>query len=67
MKTEKCPKCGSTEREPGRVYPRGSLTDIRFKADSESDLSFKKQVAALACPQCGFIELYICDIPERAS
>jgi predicted nucleic-acid-binding Zn-ribbon protein len=59
MKKEGCPKCGSPKRESGKVYQQGTLYDIRFKADSASELSLKKQVAALACQQCGYIELYL--------
>ena len=59
MKPNSCPKCGSTERERGRVYEAGQLQDVRFKADSASLLSFKKEVAAVACSKCGYIEFYL--------
>lgn len=61
MNADSCPKCGSTERERGRVYEAGRLTDIRFKADAAPAWSFKKPVAALACAKCGYIEFYLSD------
>jgi len=61
MKTDSCPKCGSTEREPGKLYEPGRVTDIRFKADAAPILSYKKKVTALACSKCGYIEFYLSD------
>jgi predicted nucleic-acid-binding Zn-ribbon protein len=61
MKTEACPKCGSTERERGEIFPKGSLWDVRFRAETASELAFKKKVVALACSTCGFIELFLAD------
>lgn len=59
MKTDSCPKCGSAERERGKVYEQGTLNDVRFKANAAPGLSRKKQVAAVACLKCGYIELYL--------
>ena len=59
MKTDSCPKCGSVERERGKVYEQGSLNDVRFKADAAPGLSLKKRVAAVACLECGYIEFYL--------
>jgi predicted nucleic-acid-binding Zn-ribbon protein len=61
MKTNSCPKCGSTEWERGKVYEQGGLTEIRFKADAASVFSFKKELAALACAKCGYVEFHISD------
>jgi predicted nucleic-acid-binding Zn-ribbon protein len=54
-----CPKCGSLERERGRVYEPGTFNDIRFQAFGESQWHFKKQVTALACSKCGYVEFYL--------
>ena len=62
MNANTCPKCGSTERERGRVYEAGKLTDIRFKADDAPAFSYKKQVDAVACSKCGYIEFYLSDL-----
>lgn len=59
MKPEPCPKCSSKERVRGKIYERGTLNDIRFKADEASGLSFKEPLAALACSKCGYIEFYL--------
>jgi predicted nucleic-acid-binding Zn-ribbon protein len=59
MKIEPCPKCGSTNRERGEVFPKGTLWDVRFKSAESFGLSFKKKVAAIACPKCGYIEFYL--------
>jgi predicted nucleic-acid-binding Zn-ribbon protein len=59
MKTEACPKCGSAKRERGQMYPMSELTDIRFKSETSSAFSFKKEVAAWACSSCGYIELFL--------
>jgi predicted nucleic-acid-binding Zn-ribbon protein len=59
MNTEPCPKCDSTQRERGELFPKGSLWDVRFKTETASELSFKKHVIALACSSCGYIELYL--------
>jgi predicted nucleic-acid-binding Zn-ribbon protein len=61
MKEDPCPKCGSSERERGEVFPRSTLWDVRFKSEAASELSVKKKITALACPKCGFIELYMAD------
>jgi predicted nucleic-acid-binding Zn-ribbon protein len=61
MISDSCPKCGSTERERGRIYEAGRVTDIRFKADAAPVFSYKKQVSALACSKCGYIEFYLSD------
>ena len=61
MKKDACPKCGSTERERGEIFPKGSLWDVRFKPDAASGLSLKKRVSALACSSCGYIELFLTD------
>ena len=61
MKADACPKCGSTKRERGEIFPKGSLWDVRFKSESAFDLSLKKKVAALACSSCGYIELFLAD------
>ena len=61
MKTGSCLKCGSIEREQGKLYEAGKLNDIRFKADAASGLSFKKIVTALACLKCGYVEFYLSD------
>jgi predicted nucleic-acid-binding Zn-ribbon protein len=60
-KSDVCPKCGSSKRERGEIFPKGSLWDIRFKSDIAFDLSLKKKVVALACSSCGFIELYLAE------
>ena len=59
MKRGPCPKCGSTERDQGKIYEAGQAKDVRFKSDGASIFSFKKGVVASACPKCGFIELYL--------
>ncbi len=59
MRIDPCPKCGSPERKRGKIYEKGTLYDIRFKADEAPELSFKENVAALACSKCGYIELYL--------
>jgi predicted nucleic-acid-binding Zn-ribbon protein len=61
MKTDACPKCGSTERERGEIFPKGSLWDIRFKSETSFELSLKKKVVAFACSSCGYIELFLGD------
>jgi len=61
MKTDACPKCGSTKRERGQIFPKGNLWDVRFKSETSSGLSLKKKVAALACSSCGYIELFLTD------
>jgi len=61
MKTDSCPKCGATERQRGEIFPKGSLSAVRFKAETSWDLSLKKKVVALACSSCGYIELFLAD------
>ena len=63
MKTHPCPKCDSTEREPGKLYEVGSLRDVRFKSDADSAFVLKKQVVAVACTACGYLELFLTE-PE---
>lgn len=38
MRIETCPKCGSTKRERGEIFPKGSLGDVRFKSEQSSEL-----------------------------
>ncbi len=62
LKTNACPKCGSTERQRGEILPKGQLfLDIGFRPESASEFSLKKKIVALACPSCGFIELFLAD------
>ena len=73
MKNTACPKCGAIERERGEIFPRGVPWDVRFKPDVASGESLKEQVVALAagvgrkrvvalaCPSCGYIELFLAD------
>ncbi len=55
----KCLRCGSTRLDRGKVYPKGVLWDIRFKSDHDHGLSLKQKVRALACLDCGHIELML--------
>ncbi len=73
MKTDACPKCGSTERERGELFPKGTFTEIRFKSETSAGLREsiaqgfeRKKVVALACSSCGYIELFLAgqDNPE---
>jgi predicted nucleic-acid-binding Zn-ribbon protein len=61
MKTDSCPKCGSPERVRGKIFQQGTIADVRFKADDAPALSLKKQMEALACQKCGFIEFFLAD------
>jgi predicted nucleic-acid-binding Zn-ribbon protein len=61
MKKGPCPKCGSPDRDQGKIYKAGNASDVRFKSDAAPFLSNKKGIIALACPKCGFIELYLSD------
>lgn len=65
MKTDPCPRCGSSDRDRGEIFPKGSLWDIRFKPESASEMSPKKKVAAVACSSCGYIELFLADHETR--
>jgi len=56
-KPNTCPKCGKMRWEEGRLYKRGSLEDIRFRAVDAPPLSMKKRVEARVCQACGYIEL----------
>jgi predicted nucleic-acid-binding Zn-ribbon protein len=58
---DKCPKCGSTNREKGKLFPEGVLWEIRYWADEASILSFKQKIIAFACLSCGYIELLLKD------
>jgi predicted nucleic-acid-binding Zn-ribbon protein len=64
MKTDACPKCGANDRQHGKIYEKGSLNDIRFKADAAGALTLKKQLIALACSQCGCVEFFLADLHE---
>ncbi len=66
-KTDACPKCGSTTRERGEIFPKGSLWDVRFKSETSSGLSLKRKVLALACSSCGYIELFLADHDAAAA
>jgi predicted nucleic-acid-binding Zn-ribbon protein len=67
MKTDACPKCGSTERERGEMFPKGHFTEIRFKSETSGLKELvaqgfeRKKVVALACSSCGYIELFLAD------
>ena len=52
-----CPKCGMSRWDVGKLFKRGALEDIRFRADSAPSLSTKKRVEARVCQGCGHIEL----------
>ncbi len=54
-----CPRCDSLNREKGMLYRSGTNERSKFRADDAAPLSFKKDVAAVACLKCGFIELYL--------
>jgi predicted nucleic-acid-binding Zn-ribbon protein len=60
---DNCPKCGSTKREQGELFDKGTLWDIRYREDNAHFLSFKRKLVALACLSCGHIELLLKDIP----
>ncbi len=60
---DKCPKCGSIQREQGVLFAKGTLWDVRFRADNAHFLSLKKKTVALACLSCGYIELLLKDLP----
>jgi len=48
LKKDACPKCGSTKRERGEIYQKGSMWDVRFMPKTSFGLSPKKKMAALA-------------------
>jgi predicted nucleic-acid-binding Zn-ribbon protein len=62
---DKCPRCGSTEREDGKLFVKQTGWDIRFKSNRISLLSWKKKVQAAACTSCGHVELSLEDRPHR--
>ena len=43
MKTDACPKCGSTEREPGEIFPKGSLWDVTFEPAARFRIESEKE------------------------
>jgi predicted nucleic-acid-binding Zn-ribbon protein len=61
---EKCLKCGSTNREQGAIFPRGTPWDVRYQAQDSFFLSRKKEIVALACLSCGHVELLLKDIAD---
>lgn len=66
MGTDACPKCGSTERKGGRIYQAGTVYGLRFKSDAATFPSFGEDVAAVACPKCGYVELHLSAPLRRA-
>ena len=54
-----CAKCGSDNRKMGKLYRKGTLDNILFHEDDAPRMSFKKEVAALTCMDCGYIELFL--------
>jgi predicted nucleic-acid-binding Zn-ribbon protein len=60
----RCPKCGSDLRQDGALYKKGTLDRISFLADDAPRLALKHPVHAVACSNCGFVELYLDE--ERA-
>ncbi len=64
--TFKCPVCGSTRRDRGTLYVRGTLWKVLFKAATDSFFAFKQRVDAIACEDCGHIELRLANVPARA-
>jgi predicted nucleic-acid-binding Zn-ribbon protein len=65
VQSEACPKCGSTNRERGKIFPKGSLWDVRFSSESAFGVTLKKKVVAVACSSCGYIELYLAGRDEQ--
>ena len=51
-----CPRCGSSEREFGKL---GTNWSLRFRADRAPVFSLNKKVRALACLGCGHVELLL--------
>lgn len=64
MDTAVCPKCGSENREPGKLfpYPWGFRGDIRFQGENAYPFHYKDTVSATACMSCGYIELYLAKV-----
>lgn len=61
MDTVVCPKCGSDNRERGKLFPGpwGFRWDIRFQAENAYWFNNKDVTTAIACMSCGYIELYL--------
>lgn len=62
---EKCPRCGSTEQDVGRLFVNQTNWNIRFRSNRASILSRKKQVQATACSSCGHVELRLMEYAGR--
>ena len=60
---DKCPKCGSTNREEGDMVTPWTL---RYRRKGAFPLSGGKEIVALACLSCGHIELLRKDIADTA-
>jgi len=59
MNDEICPKCRTGNRVRGQIFVKGTMNDVRFKADDAPTFSLKKKVVAFACQKCGFVEFYL--------
>ena len=60
---DKCPKCGSTNREEGEML---NVWNVRYRRKRAFPLSSGKEIVALACLSCGHIELLRKDIADTA-
>jgi hypothetical protein len=57
---EKCPKCLSDQRVRAEFATGGNEPcGIRFRPEDLVKFSRRPKLGALACPSCGFVELYL--------
>ncbi len=55
MKMQKCPKCGSTNIDTGKVQSAGT---IGYKSD-EHKVLFNSNTHSYCCLDCGYVETYV--------
>jgi predicted nucleic-acid-binding Zn-ribbon protein len=64
---EKCPKCLSDQRVRAEVASEGNPQGgIRFRPEDLVKFSKRPKLGALACPSCGFVELYLVSEKDSA-
>jgi hypothetical protein len=66
VKTEVCPRCGSTDQQRGNLFARGDWVGFRDE-DAAPMFTSRDKVEVLICNACGHAELFLGERRKRAA
>lgn len=65
VQNSKCPQCDSTNLESGHVFGLSGV-EMGFRPDNAAFLSPSRELRAMACLDCGHVQIMLREIPPKS-